>query len=171
MQQIASGTRSSNGKTPAACLAGNVGRLFDEPAQIIRAHELLEMGYAAIGEIAHRHQLNQRLEAIDQTDGSTALCRPCPPPMRARTLMQLLALELPGLGIQSCYLAVYDEKGDFPAWARLILASVGRERLPLAPAACVTPRASSCRPACCRATGGCRTTSRPCISGMNRSGW
>ena len=47
------------------------------------------------------------------------------------TLMELLAVELPGLGIQSCFVSLYDEKGDNPAWSRLILAFMGKVRTSL----------------------------------------
>ena len=47
------------------------------------------------------------------------------------TLMKLLAFELPALGIQSCFLSLYDEKGEDPTWSRMILALVDNQRLPL----------------------------------------
>ena len=34
----------------------------------LKAHELLEEGYALIGEMAHRQQLRQRLEEEDKTN-------------------------------------------------------------------------------------------------------
>ncbi len=105
--------------------------LFQTKEEINKAHNLLENGYTAVGEIAHRRQLNQRLEAVEQTNRLNRIVQTMSTTHDIDTLMKLLALELPGLGIQSCFLSLYEEKGDPPAWSRLILAFLGKERLPL----------------------------------------
>ncbi len=106
-------------------------RLQPEPEAALRAHALLEDGYALIGELAHRRQLSQRLKAEDQTDRLNRIVQTMATTYEIDALMKLLADELPGLGIQSCFLSLYDEKGEPPAWSRLILACDGKERLPL----------------------------------------
>jgi signal transduction histidine kinase/DNA-binding LacI/PurR family transcriptional regulator/AraC-like DNA-binding protein len=131
LRQIASGTELIEWQDVLHAFRDRIGFLLGAPAEVIRAHELLEAGYAAIGEMAHRQQLNQRLAAVDRTDRLNRIVQTMSTTNELETLMQLLALELPGLGIQSCYLSLYDEQGDSPAWSRLILACVGQERLPL----------------------------------------
>jgi signal transduction histidine kinase/DNA-binding LacI/PurR family transcriptional regulator/AraC-like DNA-binding protein len=131
LRQIASGTELIEWQDVLRAFRARIDFLFSAPAEVIRAHELLETGYAAIGEMAHRHQLNQRLAAVDRTDRLNRIVQTMSTTNELETLMQLLALELPGLGIQSCYLSLYDEQGDSPAWSRLVLACVGQERLPL----------------------------------------
>jgi signal transduction histidine kinase/AraC-like DNA-binding protein len=84
-----------------------------------------------VAETAHRRQLHERLEAVEQTNRLNRIVQTMATTYDIDTLMKLLAFELPGLGIQSCFLSLYDEKGDPPAWSRLILAFRGRERLPL----------------------------------------
>ncbi len=101
--------------------------------EFTRAYELLENGYAVIGETAHRRQLNQRLEAKNQTERLNRIVQTMSTIYDIDSLMKLLALELPGLGIHTCFLSLYDEKGNCPAWSRLILACSGKERHPLNP--------------------------------------
>ena len=108
-----------------------VNTLFHSKDDLIKAHNLLEKGTVLIGEIAHRRQLNQRLEAIEQTNRLNRIVQTMVTTYEIETLMKLLAQELPGLGIQSCYLSLYDEKGRIPTFSRLILAFLGKERLPL----------------------------------------
>jgi signal transduction histidine kinase/DNA-binding LacI/PurR family transcriptional regulator/AraC-like DNA-binding protein len=134
LEQMSSGAEIIEWLDALHTLRAGLGGFLDRPAQVRRAHELLAAGYAAIGEMAHRHQLNQRLAAIEQTDRLNRIVQTMSTTNDLETLMQLLALELPGLGIQSCYLALYDQQGDFPVWSRLILACVDGERRPLEPA-------------------------------------
>jgi signal transduction histidine kinase/DNA-binding LacI/PurR family transcriptional regulator/AraC-like DNA-binding protein len=110
-----------------------VNHLAQNDSEKVKAHELLESGYALVGEMAHRRQLGQRLEAEDQTGRLNRIVQSMATTYDVETLMKLLAQELPGLGIQTCFLSLYDEKGSNPAWSRLILACAGSERLPLEP--------------------------------------
>ena len=128
---IPSGTEIVEWQEVLAIIRSRIPLLFHSKDEIIKAHELLENGYAVIGEMAHRQQLNQRLEAVNQTNRLNRIVQTMSTSYDLETLMKLLSLELPGLGIQSCFLSLYDEKGEKPAWSRLILALVGKERLPL----------------------------------------
>ena len=108
-----------------------VNNLFGSAEQAIKAYSLLENGYILIGELAHRRQLYQRLETTEQTNRLNRIVQTMVTTYEVETLMKLLAQEMPGLGIQSCFLSLYDEKGETPAWSRLILAFLGQQRLPL----------------------------------------
>jgi signal transduction histidine kinase/DNA-binding LacI/PurR family transcriptional regulator/AraC-like DNA-binding protein len=110
-----------------------VSSLFQSKEDVDKAHSLLENGFALVGEMAHRRQLYQRLEAIEQTNRLNRIVQTMVTTYEIETLMKLLAQELPGLGIQTCFLSLYDEKGETPAWSRLTLAFRGQERLPLEP--------------------------------------
>jgi len=105
--------------------------IFNTPEDIILAHEILENGYAAIGEMAHRCQLSQRLETENQTQRLNRIVQTMATTYDIDSLMKLLAVELPGLGIQSCFVSLYDDKNEKPTWSRLILACAGKERIPL----------------------------------------
>ena len=108
-----------------------VNTLFRLKDDVVKAHGLLERGFALVGEMAHRQQLYQRLEAIEQTNRLNRIVQTMATTYDIENLMKLLSQELPGLGIQSCFLSLYDEKGAAPAWSRLMLAFLGQERLPL----------------------------------------
>jgi signal transduction histidine kinase/DNA-binding LacI/PurR family transcriptional regulator/AraC-like DNA-binding protein len=131
LSKISSGAEIIEWQGALAALLPNFESLFLTQPEILRAHQLLEKGYAAIGELAHRHQLSQRLEAENQTDRLNRIVQTMSTTSDIEALMKLLADELPGLGIQSCYLSLYDERGTLPEWSRLILACIGKERLPL----------------------------------------
>jgi signal transduction histidine kinase/AraC-like DNA-binding protein len=109
----------------------NINALFPSKDEALKAHSLLENGYAMVGEMAHRRQLKERLEAVDQTNRLNRIVQTMATTYEIETLMKLLAQELPGLGIHSCFLSLYDEKGETPEWSRLILAFLDKERLPL----------------------------------------
>lgn len=131
LSQIPLGTEIVEWQEVLNVIRSKVNILFQSKDETIKAHGLLENGYSVIGEMAHRRQLGQRLEAVNQTNRLNRIVQTMSTTYDIETLMKFLALELPGLGIQSCFLSLYDEKGDNPAWSRLILALVGGERLPL----------------------------------------
>jgi signal transduction histidine kinase/DNA-binding LacI/PurR family transcriptional regulator/AraC-like DNA-binding protein len=131
LSQIPSGTEIIEWQEVLNIIRSKVHLLFQSKDDIIKAHELLENGYRLVGEMAHRQQLNQRLEAVNQTNRLNRIVQTMATSYDIETLMKLLSLELPGLGIQSCFLSLYDEKGENPAWSRLILAFTGKEHLPL----------------------------------------
>ena len=129
LSQIPSGTEIVEWQEVLNVIRSKVNGLFRSKDEIPKAHDLLENGYTVVGEMAHRTQLYQRLEAVDQTSRLNRIVQTMSTTYDIETLMRLLALELPGLGIQSCFLSLYDEKGDNPARSRLVLAVVGKERL------------------------------------------
>ena len=133
LSKIPSGSEIIEWQEVLDSIRSRVEFLFPSRDKIIKAHELLGEGYALIGEMAHRQQLCQRLEEEDKTSRLNRMVQAMSTTYDIETLMKLLALELPGLGIESCFLSIYDEKGDTPAWARLILAINGKERLPQDP--------------------------------------
>jgi signal transduction histidine kinase/DNA-binding LacI/PurR family transcriptional regulator/AraC-like DNA-binding protein len=131
LSQIPSGTEIVEWQEVLNVIRSKVNRWFRSKDEILKAHDLLENGYTVVGEMAHRRQLYQRLEAVDQTSRLNHIVQTMSTTHDIETLVNLVALELPGLGIPSCFLSLYDEKGDNPAWSRLILAVVGKERLGL----------------------------------------
>jgi DNA-binding LacI/PurR family transcriptional regulator len=129
LSQITSGTEIVEWQEVLNIIRSKVLLLCQTNEEVIRAQDLLENGYRIVGEMAHRRQLYQRLEAEDQTSRLNRIVQTMSTTYDIEALMKMFALELPGLGINSCFLSLYDEKGDNPAWSRLILALVGKERL------------------------------------------
>ncbi len=133
LSNIPSGTEIIEWLEVLDSIRSRIEFLFPSRDKNFKAHELLERGYALIGEMAHRQQLRQRLEEEDKTNRLNRMVQAMSTTYDIENLMNLLALELPGLGIESCFVSLYDEKGDTPAWARLILAMSGKERISLDP--------------------------------------
>jgi signal transduction histidine kinase/DNA-binding LacI/PurR family transcriptional regulator/AraC-like DNA-binding protein len=106
--------------------------LFSEP-EISHAQELLRRGTVVIGETAHRQELRHHLEERSQTELLNRIVQTMATIYDIDTLMKLLAQELPGLGIHSCFLSLYEAPGSNPEWSRLILACSGKLCLPLSP--------------------------------------
>jgi len=131
LARIPSGTEIIEWQAVLDAIRSKLPFLFQLPSEIMKAHELLEQGYATIGEMAHRLQLSERLNVINQTDRLNRIVQTMSTAYDIETLMEFLAHELPGLGIQSCFLSIYEDKGDAPMWSRLILACNKKEHLPL----------------------------------------
>ncbi|HLO28052.1 MAG TPA: substrate-binding domain-containing protein [Anaerolineales bacterium] len=131
LSRIPSGTEIVEWQEVLNVIQSKINYLFRSKDEIIKALNLIENAYAVVGETAHRKQLYQRLEAADQTSRLNRIVQTMSTTYDIETLMKLLALELPGLGIQSCFLSLYDEQGNYPAQSRLILAAVDKGRLPL----------------------------------------
>lgn len=129
LSRIPSGTEILEWLDVLNVIRMNVNTLFPSKDEAVKAHSLLENGYAMVGEMAHRSQLKERLEAVEQTNRLNRIVQTMATTYEIETLMKLLAQELPGLGIHSCFLSLYDEKGETPEWSRLILAFLGKERL------------------------------------------
>ena len=108
-----------------------VNPLFQSKDDLLKAHSVIEQGFALVGGMAHRQQLYQRLEAVEQTNRLNKIIQTMVTTHGTEELMTLLAQELPGLGIQSCFLSLYEERGENPTWSRLILAFLGQKRMQL----------------------------------------
>jgi signal transduction histidine kinase/DNA-binding LacI/PurR family transcriptional regulator len=108
------------------CLAGS-------PEAILRAEDLWQQARSFIGGLARRSQLYQRLQLeqrgslLDEI-GQTLLAT-----FDVKELMDVIANELPRLGIKGCYLSLYEGMAGSTDYARLILAydERGRATLPV----------------------------------------
>ncbi len=131
LSQVSSGSETIEFQAILSVIRSKVSTLFQSKDEIIVAHRILENAYGVVGELAHRRQIYQLLEVVDQTSRLNRIVQTMSITYDIETLTKLLALELPGLGIHSCFLSLYDEQGDSPAWSRLMLAFLSDERLPL----------------------------------------
>lgn len=131
LERIPSGTEIIEWQNVFTLVRAKTYELFQSQEILGRAEYLIGNANALIGEIAHRHQLSERLQTVNQTNRLNRIVQTMSTTHDIERLMTLLAAELPRLGIQSCFLSLYDEKGEEPAWSRLILAVVAKQRLPL----------------------------------------
>ena len=129
LSSIQSGTEIIEWQEVLNIIRSKIDHLFTSPDEIIKAYQQLGNGYILIGEMADRKQLSEGLDAVNQTNRLNHIVQTMATTYDIDTLMKLLAQELPALGIQSCFLSLYDEKGDDPTWSRMILAIVDNQRL------------------------------------------
>ncbi|HEY3432088.1 MAG TPA: substrate-binding domain-containing protein, partial [Rhodocyclaceae bacterium] len=114
LDQIPSGAQVIEWQTVLEVFRSSPAGLFPTSKEHLKALDLIAGAYAAVGEIAHRRQLAQRLEVENQTDRLNRIVQSMATTYDMNALMQLLADELPGLGIQSCFLSLYAEQGNNP---------------------------------------------------------
>lgn len=101
------------------------------PRLIPAAEDLWQQGRVLIGEVGQHVQISHRFQAEQQAKILRNISQALVTSFEMAELMDVLARQLPQLGISECYLSLY-ENPDMPAqWARLILAynSAGRIKL------------------------------------------
>jgi PAS domain S-box-containing protein len=104
-----------------------------------RVEKLLQQGQALVGEIAQWAQAHLRLLAERRAfDFTIGISEPLMTAFDVEGLTEVVARQLPQLGIESCYISLYeqslDEQKDVPTeWSRLILAFNENGRMELEP--------------------------------------
>ncbi|MBN1887731.1 MAG: substrate-binding domain-containing protein [Thermoflexales bacterium] len=95
---------------------------------VVRANTLWGQARVAISEMAWRVQASRALQAERQAETMRSIGAALITTFDVGELMDLLARDLPRLGIPSCYLALYQDPREYkypepaPEWSRLILA-------------------------------------------------
>lgn len=121
--------------TPVSALQGPLSVLrrqtqFQGPSSW-RAEDLWQQARVFLGEAALRQQAQQRAEA----EAEDAILRHIGETMivtfDVARLLDLVARELPRLGIHQCYVALYEGTGGPSEYARLVLAQKDGHRIPL----------------------------------------
>ena len=107
-------------------LAGNL-------ESILRADDLWQPARVIIGEIAQRAQAYQKIQAGQQADTLRSISQALITSFDVQILMDVLARELPRVGIPSAYLSIYEDAKIPEKWARLFLACNEQGRIPLEP--------------------------------------
>jgi signal transduction histidine kinase len=88
----------------------------------LRADNLWQQARVLIGEAAQRAEAYQRLQAEQQAETLRDISQTLVTTFNVGQLMDVVAQELPRLGVKSCYISLYDGE-EIPAeWSRLILA-------------------------------------------------
>ena len=120
-------------------LQSNVSIALANEADRARVEKLLQQGQALVGEIAQWAQAHLRLQAERRAfDFTIGISEPLMTAFDVEGLTEVVAGQLPRLGIGSCYLSLYEPAGDgqknIPTeWSRLILAYNENGRLELEP--------------------------------------
>lgn len=96
---------------------------------LLRAENLWQQARVMISEAAQRDQAHKRLLAAAQDQTLRYIGQALSTTAEVGGLANVLARELPGLGIPGCYIALYEGKPRPSPWSRLILAYDERGRL------------------------------------------
>jgi PAS domain S-box-containing protein len=104
-----------------------------------KVEKLLQQGQALVGEIAQWAQAHLRLQSERRAfDFSVRISEPLMTAFDVEGLTEVVAGQLPRLGIESCYLSLYEQTAegqkDIPIeWSRLVLAFNQNGRIELEP--------------------------------------
>jgi signal transduction histidine kinase len=95
--------------------------------EITRAEDLWHKARVLIGQMSQLEQARARLQVVRQAVNFSSLSESLMTAFDLTELMNAVARELPPMGVESCYLSLYDQPvdGENPApaeWSRLVLA-------------------------------------------------
>ncbi|MEJ5200047.1 MAG: substrate-binding domain-containing protein, partial [Anaerolineae bacterium] len=108
-------------------------QLLNQPATLVRAEDLWHRARVMIGEHVFRARGYREWQAQNRAQRLQRISHCLATSARLPDLMDVLAEELPGLGIGCCYLALYDDPAAPGEWCRLVLAYDERGRTALGP--------------------------------------
>lgn len=97
----------------------------------LQAEDLFGQARVVIGEAVQRAQISRQLQAERQTRVLRDIGQALITVFDVDRLAGVLADRLPELGIESCYLALYENPAESLEWSRLVLAFAGSERIDL----------------------------------------
>ncbi len=95
----------------------------------LQAENLWQQARLMIGELGQRLQAQQHWQAEQQVRAIRKVGRELNTALDIQKLTNILAQELPGLGISSCYLSLYEQADEFITWSRLIMAYSKKGRI------------------------------------------
>ena len=98
-----------------------------------RAEDFWQQARTLIGDFAERDQGRRRLAAARQVQVLSDISQALITTFDVNELMEVLARDLPQLGITGCYLSLYENASEPTGWARLLLAYDQRGRIALEP--------------------------------------
>ncbi len=96
-----------------------------------RCEDLFSQARVLVGEVALRHQANQQLNLNRQSAMLRQISQQLITTFDIPGLAEVLAENLPGLGIPACYLVLYDQDQAERATARMVMAYCDGARFPL----------------------------------------
>ena len=101
------------------------------PNALARAEDLWQQARVLIGEAAQRAEALRRMQFQEQTAVLHDINQILLSTLGRTQLMDVIAEQLPRMGIDSCCLALYNKSTDPTDWARLVLAYDRKERAQL----------------------------------------
>jgi signal transduction histidine kinase/DNA-binding LacI/PurR family transcriptional regulator/AraC-like DNA-binding protein len=103
--------------------------LADHPAWLAQAENLWHRARVFLNELTLQQQNQKRIQLNDQMAVLRAISQTMAVTFHLDKLMEILARDLRQLGIESCYVALYDGVNRPAEWARIILACAEGQKL------------------------------------------
>lgn len=103
---------------------------LDTPTQL-RAEDLFSQARVVIGEAVQRAHIARQLQAAYQNAALRDIGQALITTFDIAKLADVLAEQLPNLGMKSCYLALYETPSGSIEWARMVLAYTDNQRINL----------------------------------------
>jgi PAS domain S-box-containing protein len=100
---------------------------------LLRVENLWQQARLMIGATAQRAQAYERVQAEQRAHVLRDVGQRLITALNANELMDVLASEMPRLGIPSCYLSLYEDPALPATWSRLMLACNEQERIEVEP--------------------------------------
>jgi signal transduction histidine kinase/DNA-binding LacI/PurR family transcriptional regulator/AraC-like DNA-binding protein len=113
--------------------------LLGDPRALLYAEDLWHQARVVIGERARRVEAYRGWQANRQADTLHHIGEALTVALNVPELMDILARELPQLGITRCYLCLYEDPDKPDGWARLVLAYDEAGRIELEAGGCRFP--------------------------------
>jgi len=118
-----------------AVVLGNTG--FD--VDIVWAETLWQQARILIGEALRKHEVNMRLQAENRGVALREISEMLMSSQKLADVLEVIELELPGLGIRACYLSLFEKVDESLEQSRLIFAYDIRGRIHLEPGGILFP--------------------------------
>ena len=87
-----------------------------------RAEDLFQQAQVLVGEVGQRSQARKELQTARRAETLLEISQMLVTALSVDELMDLLAQQLPRLGIKRCYVALYEDPEEPAGWSRLVLA-------------------------------------------------
>ena len=143
-QSIVAGNRIGDWQDVMSALRRYILPCFGaaDTERLFRAQDLCEQARVLIGEAAQRVRGQQVIQSADRVLALRRVTRSLVSAFDVDRLAGVLAQELPGLGIKSCYLALYEDPQEPTALSRLLLAFDAAGRADVEMEGCIFPSES-----------------------------
>ncbi len=106
---------------------------LQDAAAVELGEDLWQQARTLLGDFAEREQGFRRLNDVVQVQIFNGIIQRLMTTFDMDGIMDVLAQDLPQLGISSCYLSLYEDPADPTSWARLLLAYDEHGRIPIEP--------------------------------------
>ncbi len=119
---MTTGHRVTPWQAVLSAMRRNIRPCLHDVLMVERAEDLWQQARTLLGDFAEREQGFRRLNDVAQVQIFNSIIQRLMTTFDIDGIMDVLASDLPQLGISSCFLSIYEDPSDPTKWARLMLA-------------------------------------------------